>query len=73
MIDFEQRFNDYRAYINEKPFAAYVATDGSKICDSMHYSVMAGGKRIRPFLRSNAAAFAAVITKRRLPLRARLK
>ena len=72
MIDFEQRFNDYRAYINEK-LAAYVATDGSKICDSMNYSVMAGGKRIRPFLRSNAAAFAAVITKRRLPLRARLK
>ena len=49
MIDFEQRFNDYRAYINEK-LAAYVATDGSKICDSMHYSVMAGGKRIRPVL-----------------------
>ena len=49
MIDFEQRFNDYRAYINEK-LAAYVATDGSKICDSMNYSVMAGGKRIRPVL-----------------------
>ncbi len=49
MIDFEQRFNDYRAYINEK-LAAYVATDGSKICDSMNYSVMAGGKRIRPIL-----------------------
>ena len=49
MIDFEQRFNDYRTYINEK-LAAYVATDGSKICDSMHYSVMAGGKRIRPVL-----------------------
>ena len=49
MIDFEQRFNDYRAYINEK-LAAYVATDGSKICDSMNYSVMAGGKRIRPGL-----------------------
>ncbi len=49
MIDFEQRFNDYRAYINEK-LAAYVATDGSKICDSMNYSVMAGGKRIRPAL-----------------------
>ena len=29
MIDFEQKFNDYRAYINEK-LAAYVATDGSK-------------------------------------------
>ncbi len=49
MIDFEQKFNDYRAYINEK-LAAYVATDGSKICDSMNYSVMAGGKRIRPVL-----------------------
>lgn len=49
MIDFEQRFNDYRAYINEK-LAAYIATDGSKICDSMNYSVMAGGKRIRPVL-----------------------
>lgn len=49
MTDFEQRFNDYRAYINEK-LAAYVATDGSKICDSMNYSVMAGGKRIRPVL-----------------------
>lgn len=49
MIDFEQRFNDYRAYINEK-LAAYVATDGTKICDSMNYSVMAGGKRIRPVL-----------------------
>ena len=49
MIDFEQRFNDYRAYINEK-LAAYVATDGSKTCDSMNYSVMAGGKRIRPVL-----------------------
>lgn len=49
MIDFEQRFNDYRAYINEK-LAVYVATDGSKICDSMNYSVMAGGKRIRPVL-----------------------
>lgn len=49
MIDFEQRFNDYRAYINEK-IDAYVATDGSKICDSMNYSVMAGGKRIRPVL-----------------------
>lgn len=49
MIDFEQRFNDYRAYINEK-LAAYFATDGSKICDSMNYSVMAGGKRIRPVL-----------------------
>ena len=49
MIDFEQRFNDYRAYINEK-LAAYVATDGSKICDSMNYSVMAGGNRIRPVL-----------------------
>ena len=49
MINFEQRFNDYRAYINEK-LAAYVATDGSKICDSMNYSVMAGGKRIRPVL-----------------------
>ena len=49
MIDFEQRFNDYRAYINEK-LAAHVATDGSKICDSMNYSVMAGGKRIRPVL-----------------------
>lgn len=49
MIDFEQRFNDYRAYINEK-LAAYVATDGSKICDSMNYSIMAGGKRIRPVL-----------------------
>lgn len=49
MIDFEQRFNDYRAYINEK-LAAYVATDGSKIRDSMNYSVMAGGKRIRPVL-----------------------
>ena len=49
MIDFEQRFNDYRAYINEK-LAAYVATNGSKICDSMNYSVMAGGKRIRPVL-----------------------
>lgn len=49
MIDFEQRFNDYRSYINEK-LAAYVATDGSKICDSMNYSVMAGGKRIRPVL-----------------------
>ena len=71
MIDFEQRFNDYRAYINEK-LAAYIATDGSKICDSMNYSVMAGNAYV-PFLRSNAAAFAAVITKRRLPLRARLK
>ena len=49
MSDFEPRFNDYRAYINEK-LAAYVATDGSKICDSMNYSVMAGGKRIRPVL-----------------------
>ena len=49
MIDFEQRFNDYRAYINEK-LAAYIATDGTKICDSMNYSVMAGGKRIRPVL-----------------------
>lgn len=49
MIDFEQKFNDYRTYINEK-LAAYVATDGSKICDSMNYSVMAGGKRIRPVL-----------------------
>ena len=49
MIDFEQRFNDYRAYINEK-LAAYIATDGSKICDSMNYSVMAGGKRLLPVL-----------------------
>ena len=49
MTDFEQKFNDYRAYVNEN-LAAYVATDGSKICDSMNYSVMAGGKRIRPVL-----------------------
>ena len=49
MTDFEKRFDGYRAYINEK-LSDYVATDGSKICDSMRYSVMAGGKRIRPVL-----------------------
>lgn len=49
MTDFDLKFNAYRDYINEK-LSDYVATDGSKICDSMNYSVMAGGKRIRPVL-----------------------
>ena len=49
MTDFEEKFEEYRAYINEK-LSDYVATDGTKICDSMRYSVMAGGKRIRPIL-----------------------
>ncbi len=49
MIDFQSRYSSYRDHINAH-LAEFVATDGSKIQNSMNYSVMIGGKRVRPIL-----------------------
>lgn len=49
MNNFKEIFKQYQDYINEA-LSTCVESDGSSICDSMRYSVMAGGKRIRPIL-----------------------
>jgi len=49
MNEFEKRLDEYVAAVNTA-LENYLPADGTKLTDSMRYSLMAGGKRIRPVL-----------------------
>ena len=68
---FEQRSREYREYI-ESYLKEHIAADQQspqqELFDAMRYSLLAGGKRLRPILYLSSAECAAVTGKRRLPL-----